>query len=43
MLHYLGLLTCYDTRAVRGNLVDDRIEEWFELLVGKSDASIVDP
>lgn len=42
MLHYLSLLPNYDARAAGDNLVDDRVEDWFELLVGKSNSASVD-
>jgi hypothetical protein len=33
----------YDTRAARDDFVDDRIEDRFEFLVGKSNLALADP
>jgi len=43
MLHYLSLLTKYDTRAALDDLVDNRVENWFEVFVEKTNPAFVDP
>lgn len=40
VLRYLSLLTSYHTRAARDYLVDDRVEDRGEFLVGKSNPSL---
>ena len=43
MSRHLSLLTGYHARAARDYLVDDRIEDRCEFLVGKSNLALEDP
>jgi hypothetical protein len=43
MLHHLGILTKYDARAARDDLVDNFLEDWFEFPVRQRNLAFVDP